>query len=85
MGDEETENRPVTRLPFSVSVLTSRFSLRLFVIRVLAATATELAEFQPIGRGLLILGRHVIPTLTHTALKHYVIAWHKSRPTLHVL
>ena len=54
------------------------FSLRLFMIRVLAATATELAEFQPVGRGLLILGRYVIPALTHTALKHYVIAWHKT-------
>ena len=53
-------------------------SFRLFVICVLAATATELAEFQSVGRGLLILRRHVIPTLTHTALKHYVIAWHKS-------
>jgi hypothetical protein len=52
------------------------FSLRLFMIRVLAATATELAEFQPIRRGLLILGRHVVPTLAYAALKHNVIAWH---------
>ena len=50
------------------------------MIGVLAATATELAEFQPVRRGLLILGRRVIPTLTNTALKHYVIAWHNSFP-----
>jgi len=43
---------------------------------VLAATATELAEFQPVGRGLLILGRHVIPALAILTLKHNVIAWH---------
>jgi len=46
------------------------------VTSVFAATAAELAEFQPIGRGLLILGRHVIPTLAILALKHNVIAWH---------
>src|ERR1051325_559793 len=50
--------------------------LGLFVTCVLAATATELAEFQPVGRGLLILGRHVIPALTILTLKHNVIAWH---------
>ena len=49
---------------------------RLFVTSVFSATAAELAEFQPIGRGLLILGRHVIPTLAILALKHNVIAWH---------
>ena len=55
----------------------NRQSLRLFVIRMLAATATEFTEFQPVGRGLLILGRHVVPTLTISALKHNVIAWHR--------
>ena len=54
--------------------------LRLFVIRVLTATATEFAEFQPVGRGLLILGRHVVPTLTCLTLKHNVIAWHMLFP-----
>jgi hypothetical protein len=49
---------------------------RLFVTSVFAATAAELAEFQPIGRGLLILGRRVIPTFTILALKHNIIAWH---------
>ena len=44
--------------------------------RVLAATAAELAEFQPIRRGFLILGRHVIPTFAILTLKHNVIAWH---------
>src|SRR6186997_3053993 len=43
---------------------------------VLAATTTELAELQPVRRGLLILGRHVVPTLAILALKHNVIAWH---------
>ena len=50
--------------------------LRLFVIRVLTATATEFAEFQPVRCGLLILGRHVVPVLAFTTLKHNVIAWH---------
>ena len=51
-------------------------SLGLFMICVLAATATELAEFKPIRRGLLILCRHVIATLTVGALKHYVVSRH---------
>jgi hypothetical protein len=52
----------------------------LFMTRVLAATATEFAEFQPVRRGLLILSRHVVPTLTIVTLKHNVIAWHKLFP-----
>jgi hypothetical protein len=51
--------------------------LRLFVTSVLAATATELAEFQPVGCGLLILGRHVVPALAFVTLEHNVIAWHR--------
>ena len=51
-------------------------SLGLFVTCVLAATATEFAEFQPVGCGLLILCRHVIPALAILTLKHNVIAWH---------
>ena len=62
---------PSPRRPVSVSI-----SFSLFVTSVLAATATEFAEFQAVGRGLLILGRHIVPTLTHITLKHYVIAWH---------
>jgi hypothetical protein len=50
------------------------------VTSVLAATATEFAEFQAIGRGLLILGRHVVPTLTHVTLKHNVVSRHNSVP-----
>ena len=53
------------------------FLLGLFVISMLAATATELTEFQAVGRGLLILGRYVVASLTVGTLKHYVIAWHK--------
>jgi hypothetical protein len=45
---------------------------------VFAATATEFAEFQPVGRGFLILGRHVIPALAILTLEHNVIAWHFS-------
>jgi hypothetical protein len=44
---------------------------------MLAATATEFAEFQAVGRGLLILGRYVIPALACLTLKHNVIAWHR--------
>jgi hypothetical protein len=54
--------------------------LRFFVTSVLAATATEFTEFQPLGRGLLVLGRHVVPTLAILALKHNVIAWHNLFP-----
>jgi hypothetical protein len=46
------------------------------VTSVLAATPTEFAEFQAVRRGLLILGRHVVPTLALITLKHNVIAWH---------
>jgi hypothetical protein len=56
-------------------------SFGLFMTCVLATTATEFAEFQPVRRGLLILGRHVVPTLTILTLKHNVIAWHKLFPT----
>ena len=68
----ETENRPVAASP------TLPVSLRLLVTSVLAATATEFAEFQAIRRGLLILGRHVVPTLTHVTLKRYVVSRHNS-------
>jgi hypothetical protein len=54
----------------------TKVSLGLFVTRVLAAATTELAEFQPVRRGLLILRRHVIPALAVLTLKHNVIAWH---------
>jgi hypothetical protein len=53
--------------------------LGLFMTCVLAATATEFAEFQPVGCGLLILGRHVVAALTIGALKHNVIAWHSRK------
>jgi hypothetical protein len=45
---------------------------------MLAATATEFAEFQAVGRGLLVLGRYVIPALACLTLKHNVIARHNS-------
>ena len=65
------------------SAFGNRQLLRLFVTSVFAATAAELAEFQPIGRGLLILGRHVIPTLAILTLKHNIIAWHNSIHSLY--
>ena len=46
------------------------------MISVLTATAAELAELKPIRRGLLILGRYVVPTLTLVTLKNNIIAWH---------
>jgi hypothetical protein len=46
------------------------------MIRVFAATATELTELQPIRRGLLILGRYVVAALALVTLKHDVVAWH---------
>ena len=55
-------------------------SLGLFMTCVLAATATKLAEFQPVGCGLLVLRRYVVPTLAISALKHDVIAWHNLFP-----
>ena len=64
----------------TVDTIPLRVLLGLFMTRVLAATATEFAEFQAVGRGLLILGRHVVPTLTILALKHNVIAWQCSNP-----
>jgi hypothetical protein len=43
---------------------------------MLAATAAEFAEFQPVRRCFLILGRNVITTFTVLALKHNIVAWH---------
>ena len=72
----ETDVLTVDTIPLQTSATAL---LRLFVIRVFAATATELAEFQPVGRGLLILGRHVIPTLACLTLKHNINAWHRRK------
>src|SRR5215213_10884259 len=46
---------------------------------MLAAAATEFTEFQAVRRGLLILGRHVVPTLACLTLKHNIIAWHRRK------
>jgi hypothetical protein len=54
--------------------------LGLFMISVLAATATELAKLQPIRRGLLILGRYVVAALAYTTLKSNIIARHLAIP-----
>jgi len=42
--------------------------LHFFMRRVLAATAAEFLEFQPLGRRLPILGRRVVPLFAVTAL-----------------
>jgi hypothetical protein len=57
-------------------------SLGLFVSRVFAATATEFTKLQPVRRGLLILGRNVVPALTFVTLKHNVVSRHNSNPGL---
>ena len=49
---------------------------------VFAATATEFTKLQPIGRGLLILCRDVVPTLAFAALKNDVVSRHNSNPRL---
>jgi hypothetical protein len=51
------------------------------VISVLAATLAELAKLKPVGRGLLVLSRCVIPILAVVALQHNIIAWHNSFST----
>ncbi len=51
-------------------------SLGLFMISVFAATATELAELKPIGRGLFILGRYVVAAFACITLKNNIIACH---------
>ena len=74
----ETDVLTVDTIPLR-TLPNGKLLLRFLVTSVLAATATELAEFQPVGCGLLILGRHVVPTLAFITLKHNVIAWHRFR------
>ena len=52
--------------------------LRFLVSRVLAATSAELTKLQTLRGRLLILRRHVVATLAVRALKHNIIARHKS-------
>jgi hypothetical protein len=47
-----------------------------FMRRVLAALAAELAELQPAGRGLLILGGGVIAILAIAALQRNNLSRH---------
>jgi hypothetical protein len=56
----------------------SPFSLRFFVIRVLAATATKLTKLKPVGRGLLVFGRYVVAALALVTLQNNIIARHRS-------
>jgi hypothetical protein len=50
--------------------------LGFLVTCVLTATSTKLGKLQPIGRGLLVLGRYVVAVLAFTTLEHNVIARH---------
>ena len=43
---------------------------------VLAATAAEFAELQPVRRGFLILVRYVVAAFAFTTLENNIIAWH---------
>jgi hypothetical protein len=52
--------------------------LRFLVPCVFAATAAKLAELKALRRRLFILGCDVIPAFAERALKHDIIAWHKS-------
>jgi hypothetical protein len=45
---------------------------------VFAAAAAKLAELKALRRRLFILGCDVIPAFAERALKHDIIAWHKS-------
>ena len=48
-----------------------------FLVRlVLAAMPAEFLHFQPLGGGLLVLCRRVVPVLTFRALERDDIAWH---------
>jgi hypothetical protein len=55
-------------------------SFGFFVIGMLAATTTKLAKLKPVGRGLLVLSRHVVAILAIIALEHNIIARHMSFP-----
>ena len=68
----ETDVLTVDTIPLRV------FLLGLFVISMLAATATEFAEFQPVRSRLLVFGRNVITTLTVLTLKYDIVARHNS-------
>jgi hypothetical protein len=57
--------------------------LRLFVPRMLAATAAKLLEFQALRRRLLILRRHIVATFAVRALKHNIITRHNSPSRTH--
>jgi len=53
-------------------------SLRLFMVSMLAATATELTKLQPIGCSLLILSRNVVAALAFVTLKDDVVSRHNA-------
>jgi hypothetical protein len=58
------------------SEITNRKSFHFLVRRVLAALLTELAELQPLGGRLAILGCRVIAVLALAALQGHDFPWH---------
>ena len=50
-------------------------NLLVFPVQCVAAAATaELFELKPVGRGLFVLGRHVIALLTISALQNNIVS-----------
>jgi hypothetical protein len=72
------KNLSVSRCPASSFGL--QRSLSFFMIRMFAATATELPKLKPIGRSFLVLCRDVVAVFAVTALQYNIIAWHISHP-----
>jgi hypothetical protein len=52
-------------------------SLHFFMRRMLAAPAAELAQFQPVGLRLTVLGRRIIPLFAITALHRNDLSGHR--------
>jgi hypothetical protein len=59
---------PIVDFSISNQKSSTQQLLHFFMRRVLAATAAEFLEFQPLGRRLPILGRRVVPLFAITAL-----------------
>ena len=54
--------------------------LNFLVRRVLPAARTELLELKPLGRGLAVLGRRIVPLFTIRTLQLTNFAWHRKTP-----
>jgi hypothetical protein len=59
----------MVRISIAPSAITQSLNLfHFFMRRVLAATAAEFLEFQPLGRRLPVFGRRVVPLFAVTTL-----------------